>query len=138
VAEVESVDFSKLSNILPLQKSKKVWTVWSLSLPQAIWTTTPTSPSPDDSASWIQCPSVGAVDDFPDQHTIFDVSNLDDYGEIAKNTNNVVSLLSKGNELWHADMQYHPRRDKYSILRAIEIPPKGVGERPSSQTLDSI
>lgn len=62
---------------------------------------------------------------FPDKPYIFDVSNLDDNGEIIKSEDRVISLLKKGNELWHADMQYHPRRDKYSLLRSVEIPPFG-------------
>jgi alpha-ketoglutarate-dependent 2,4-dichlorophenoxyacetate dioxygenase len=62
---------------------------------------------------------------FPDQPHIFDVSNLDDNGDIIKHEDRAMSLLKKGNELWHADMQYHPRRDKYSMLRAVEIPPIG-------------
>lgn len=64
---------------------------------------------------------------FPDQPHIFDISNLNDNGEIAKETNRLAGLISKGNELWHSDMQYHPRRDKYSFLRAVKIPPKGCG-----------
>ncbi|RVX68674.1 hypothetical protein B0A52_07101 [Exophiala mesophila] len=62
---------------------------------------------------------------FPDKPFIFDVSNLDDNGEIIKSEDRVISMLKKGNELWHADMQYHPRRDKYSLLRSVEIPPFG-------------
>jgi hypothetical protein len=38
-----------------------------------------------------------------------------------------VSGLIEGNEQWHADMQYHPRRCGYSMLRAVEIPPHGYG-----------
>ncbi|EXJ86928.1 hypothetical protein A1O3_03882 [Capronia epimyces CBS 606.96] len=64
---------------------------------------------------------------FPDQPHLFDVSNLDDSGEIVKTSDRAITLLKKGNELWHADMQYHPRRDKYSMLRAVELPPKGSG-----------
>ncbi|OCK83031.1 Clavaminate synthase-like protein [Lepidopterella palustris CBS 459.81] len=64
---------------------------------------------------------------FPEQPHIFDVSNMDDNGEIVKTTNRAQVMLAKGNELWHADMQYHPRRDKYSVLRAVAIPPKGCG-----------
>ncbi|KIM94677.1 hypothetical protein OIDMADRAFT_135637 [Oidiodendron maius Zn] len=64
---------------------------------------------------------------FPEQPHIFDVSNMDDNGKIVQSTDRARVLLSKGNELWHADMQYHPRRDKYSILRAVQIPPKGLG-----------
>jgi len=64
---------------------------------------------------------------FPDQPHIFDVSNMNDRGEIIKVEDRAQALLTKGNQLWHADMQYHPRRDKYSILRACAIPPKGLG-----------
>jgi alpha-ketoglutarate-dependent 2,4-dichlorophenoxyacetate dioxygenase len=64
---------------------------------------------------------------FPDQPHIFDVSNLDGNGEIVQATERLASLMNKGNQLWHADMQYHPRRDKYSILHAVQIPPKGCG-----------
>lgn len=64
---------------------------------------------------------------FPEQPHIFDVSNMTDDGVIVQKENRAQAMLSKGNELWHADMQYHPRRDKYSILRAWAIPPKGCG-----------
>lgn len=64
---------------------------------------------------------------FSDQPHLFDISNLDPQGEIIKTTNRVAALISKGNELWHADMQYHPRRDKFSFLRAVQIPPSGCG-----------
>ncbi|KAH0847252.1 Alpha-ketoglutarate-dependent 2,4-dichlorophenoxyacetate dioxygenase [Fonsecaea pedrosoi] len=64
---------------------------------------------------------------FPDQPHIFDVSNLDGQGNIIRETDRVSSLMNKGNQLWHTDMTYHPRRDKYSLLRAVEIPPKGCG-----------
>lgn len=64
---------------------------------------------------------------FPDQPHIFDVSNLDEQGNIVQHTDRVLSMMNKGNQLWHADMQYHPRRDKYSLLRAVEIPPRGCG-----------
>jgi len=52
---------------------------------------------------------------------------LGEDGEIRKAQDTTAALFSKGNGLWHCDMQYHPRRDKYSLLRAVEIPPKGVG-----------
>ncbi|KAG0647954.1 Alpha-ketoglutarate-dependent 2 [Hyphodiscus hymeniophilus] len=64
---------------------------------------------------------------FPDQPHIFDISNMDDSGQIVQTTNRVQAMLSKGNELWHADMQYHPRRDKYSVLNGVQLPPKGLG-----------
>ncbi|OAL29460.1 hypothetical protein AYO20_09197 [Fonsecaea nubica] len=64
---------------------------------------------------------------FPHLPALFDISNLDEKGEVVQTTNRVAALMSKGNELWHADMQYHPHRDKYSFLRAVEIPPPGCG-----------
>jgi len=58
---------------------------------------------------------------------IFDLANLDANNELIKSDNKVRNLFSKGNEVWHADMQYHPRRCLYSMLRAVEIPPAGTG-----------
>ena len=42
---------------------------------------------------------------------------------------------AKGNHLWHSDMAFNPRRAKYSIIRAVELPPKGTGGE--TQYLDS-
>lgn len=42
---------------------------------------------------------------------------------------------SKGNLLWHADMAFNPCRAKYSIIRAVELPPKNTGGE--TQYLDS-
>lgn len=64
-------------------------------------------------------------DRFPGQPEIFDVSNLDENGEVVTEENPVRLMFSQGNGIWHADMQYQPRRDKYSILRAVETPPSG-------------
>ncbi|KAJ9625972.1 hypothetical protein H2204_010271 [Knufia peltigerae] len=64
---------------------------------------------------------------FPHQPQIFDLANVNEQGEIIQSTDRFRSMSMKGNQLWHADMQYHPHRDKYSILRAVEIPPPGVG-----------
>jgi alpha-ketoglutarate-dependent 2,4-dichlorophenoxyacetate dioxygenase len=57
---------------------------------------------------------------------MFDLSNIDHNDEVT-GTDIQAATFSKGNEIWHADMQYHPRRTKYSILRAVELPPKGTG-----------
>ena len=57
---------------------------------------------------------------------IFDISNINHNNEVSA-TDMTSALFSKGNEIWHADMQYHPRRTKYSMLRAVELPPKGSG-----------
>jgi alpha-ketoglutarate-dependent 2,4-dichlorophenoxyacetate dioxygenase len=58
---------------------------------------------------------------------LFDLSNIDGDNEIVKLTNKRGMNMMRGNEIWHADMQYHPHRTLYSILRAVEIPPKEVG-----------
>ena len=42
---------------------------------------------------------------------------------------------AKGNLLWHADMAFNPRRAKYSIIRAVELPPPNTGGE--TQYLDS-
>ena len=34
---------------------------------------------------------------------------------------------ARGNALWHADGAYNPRRSGISIIRAVELPPKGTG-----------
>jgi alpha-ketoglutarate-dependent 2,4-dichlorophenoxyacetate dioxygenase len=57
---------------------------------------------------------------------MFDLSNIDHNNEVT-GMDLKAAAFSKGNEIWHADMQYHPRRTKYSILRAVELPPKGTG-----------
>jgi len=56
-----------------------------------------------------------------------DLSNIDIEDKLITSENKVRNMFMKGNEIWHADMQYHPRRTSYSILRAVEIPPKGCG-----------
>ncbi|OAL39428.1 hypothetical protein AYO20_01298 [Fonsecaea nubica] len=58
---------------------------------------------------------------------IGDLSNLDHGNNLKLFEDKMSRLFAKGNELWHADMQYHPRRCKYSTLRAVKLPPKGTG-----------
>lgn len=70
-------------------------------------------------------PLIRSKDRFPGQPHIFDISNLTADGEIITEADPIMFLFNRGNGLWHTDMTYHPRRDKYSILRAIEIPPTG-------------
>ena len=72
---------------------------------------------------------------FPEQPEIFDVSNLDDKGKIVTDMDPMRKEGNKGNFLWHADMTYNPHRALYSILRAVELPPKGTGGE--TQYLDS-
>ena len=72
---------------------------------------------------------------FPEQPEIFDVSNLDDKGNIVTDMDPMRKEGNKGNFLWHADMTYNPHRALYSLLRAVKLPPKGTGGE--TQYLDS-
>lgn len=72
---------------------------------------------------------------FPETPEIFDVSNLDDKGNIVTDMDPMRKEGNKGNFLWHADMTYNPHRALYSLLRAVELPPKGSGGE--TQYLDS-
>lgn len=56
-----------------------------------------------------------------------DLANVDHEGNLRKYEDKLSRLFAKGNETWHADMQYHPRRCKYSTLRAVQLPPEGTG-----------
>ena len=64
---------------------------------------------------------------FPEQPEIFDVSNLDHEGNIVTDVNPGMKETAKGNNLWHADMAFNPRRALYSLIRAVELPPPGTG-----------
>ncbi|KAH4936112.1 hypothetical protein HBI23_053510 [Parastagonospora nodorum] len=57
---------------------------------------------------------------------LFDVSNLDDDGNIVS-TDSLRFQLGLGNGLFHVDSAFNPRRAGYSVLRAHELPPKGTG-----------
>lgn len=72
---------------------------------------------------------------FPDQPEIFDVSNLDENGNVLTELDPSRVAFNKGNCIWHADMAYNPRRAHFSLLRAVELPPKGSGGE--TQYLDS-
>lgn len=69
----------------------------------------------------------GRVMRFPHQPEIFDLSNLDENGDVMSNPDSMRLASSKGNYLWHADMAYNPQRCSYSILRAVQLPPSGTG-----------
>ncbi|KAL3474486.1 hypothetical protein BJX99DRAFT_260418 [Aspergillus californicus] len=58
---------------------------------------------------------------------IFDISNLDEKGEIVTESNERRITAIRGNALWHADGSFNPRRTYVSILRAVELPPAGTG-----------
>ncbi|KAF2652052.1 Clavaminate synthase-like protein [Lophiostoma macrostomum CBS 122681] len=57
---------------------------------------------------------------------LFDVSNLDDDGNIVS-TDSLRYQLGLGNSLFHVDSAFNPRRAGYSILRAHKLPPRGTG-----------
>ena len=58
---------------------------------------------------------------------IFDISNLDEKGEIVTVSNEKRMTAIRGNALWHADGSFNPRRTYVSCLRAVELPPKDTG-----------
>lgn len=58
---------------------------------------------------------------------IFDVSNIDPDDQIISNADPMRVSSKNGNALWHADGAYNPRRSGISIIRAVELPPKGTG-----------
>jgi alpha-ketoglutarate-dependent 2,4-dichlorophenoxyacetate dioxygenase len=58
---------------------------------------------------------------------IFDVGNLDDKNQIVTVTDPHRTASANGNALWHADGAFNPRRTGISILRGVELPPRGTG-----------
>ncbi|RFU34759.1 hypothetical protein B7463_g1532, partial [Scytalidium lignicola] len=62
---------------------------------------------------------------------LFDVSNLNENGEIITEADPARLALNNGNMLWHADLAFNSRRTGISILRGHKIPPKGTGGETS-------
>ena len=58
---------------------------------------------------------------------IFDVSNLDENDQIYTEANPRRMAIANANAVWHADGHYNPLRTSWSMLRAVEIPPRGEG-----------
>ncbi|OCK84664.1 putative 2,4-dichlorophenoxyacetate alpha-ketoglutarate dioxygenase [Lepidopterella palustris CBS 459.81] len=58
---------------------------------------------------------------------IFDISNLDENGNVVTKSNEKRITAIRGNALWHADGSFNPRRTYVSCLRAVELPPPGNG-----------
>ncbi|KAJ5887616.1 alpha-ketoglutarate-dependent 2-4-dichlorophenoxyacetate dioxygenase [Penicillium taxi] len=57
---------------------------------------------------------------------LFDVGNIDLDGSVFPR-NSVRQEWNKGNGLFHVDSSFNPRRGGYSLLRAHELPPVGMG-----------
>ena len=62
-----------------------------------------------------------------DNDEIFDVSNIDPDNNIISPADPLRISSQRGNSLFHADGAYNPRRSGISIIRAVELPPKGTG-----------
>jgi alpha-ketoglutarate-dependent 2,4-dichlorophenoxyacetate dioxygenase len=58
---------------------------------------------------------------------IFDISNLDNNDQIVTIGNEKRITSIRGNALWHADGSFNPQRTYVSLLRAVELPPPGLG-----------
>ena len=58
---------------------------------------------------------------------IFDVSNIDPDDNLITEADPLRISSARGNALWHCDGAYNPRRSGISIIRAVELPPKGMG-----------
>ncbi|TAQ83586.1 hypothetical protein B7494_g8092 [Chlorociboria aeruginascens] len=57
---------------------------------------------------------------------LFDVSNLDSDGSIL-DPNTRKAQMNRGNNIFHVDSSFNPRRASYSLLRAHALPPPGTG-----------
>jgi len=57
---------------------------------------------------------------------LFDAGNLDENNAII-DPDSPRAHNNRGNMLFHVDSSFNPRRASFSLLRAVEIPPKGHG-----------
>lgn len=71
----------------------------------------------------------------PDKE-MFDVSNLDPEGNIVTELDPQRLGAMKGNALWHADLAFNSPRAGYSMLRAHQLPPKGLGGQTEVRPLN--
>ncbi|KAL1869977.1 hypothetical protein VTK73DRAFT_2898 [Phialemonium thermophilum] len=61
-----------------------------------------------------------------DYYELFDASNLAEDGSLL-DPNCDRAHSNRGNQLFHTDSSYNFRRAGFSLLRAVELPPKGTG-----------
>ncbi|RFU35443.1 hypothetical protein B7463_g865, partial [Scytalidium lignicola] len=59
-------------------------------------------------------------------YELFDAGNIDENNNVLDPTA-TRSHYNKGNMLFHVDSSFNPRRASFSLLHAVEIPPKGTG-----------
>lgn len=59
-------------------------------------------------------------------YELFDAGNIADDGSVLDPTS-TRAHHNKGNGIFHADSTYNFRRASFSLLRAVELPPKGMG-----------
>lgn len=59
-------------------------------------------------------------------YELTDVSNIEADGSVVQK-DSLRYQLGQGNNLFHVDCSYNPRRAGYCILRAHQLPPKGTG-----------
>ncbi|KEZ45110.1 hypothetical protein SAPIO_CDS2543 [Scedosporium apiospermum] len=57
---------------------------------------------------------------------LFDAGNIADDGSLL-DPESTRAHTNRGNQLWHTDSSYNFRRASFSLLRAVELPPKGTG-----------
>ncbi|KAF2790808.1 Clavaminate synthase-like protein [Melanomma pulvis-pyrius CBS 109.77] len=77
----------------------------------------------DDATPYMKAGRKNRLDPYVE---LFDVSNLDDDGNIVA-TDSLRYQLGLGNGLFHVDSAFNPRRAGFSVLRAHHLPPKGTG-----------
>lgn len=58
---------------------------------------------------------------------LFDISNINVHNEIYQETDQRKMAIARANTMWHSDGHYNPLRTSFSMLRAVELPPKGTG-----------
>ncbi|PFH62333.1 hypothetical protein XA68_14060 [Ophiocordyceps unilateralis] len=83
---------------------------------------------PDVSAIDLTTPLNGQGQDYrlSPFNELVDGGNVDESGQ-PEPVDSLKSQLYKANNLFHVDCSYNPRRAGYSILRAHQLPPKGLG-----------